>query len=128
MILSRELHPELNLFDATKWPKSGPQPNAALLRRCEQAGRYLAMPEDVKEVPWYLIAGVGQATKTKAQVVGQEFVYESSLEGDGTVPLRKMAEKWRPGSLEVVGYLCVEAEVIQPSRRDCGSTEPTGPS
>lgn len=87
MILAKGLHPGLDLFDGSCWPRTGPQPDPKRLAIAAKAGELLARPEAAPEIPWYLIAGVDQATKVSARVDGAEFVYTVTQEGDGTVPL-----------------------------------------
>lgn len=87
MILSRRLLPDLDLFDASQWPTTGPQPDPKLLAMAREVDDLLAEPADTPNIPWYLIAGVDQATKVAATVDKGEFVYSVTKEGDGTVPL-----------------------------------------
>jgi len=73
----------VNLYDSGKWPKSGPQPRAGLLSAVKPVVDRLA-PADSR---FFLIAGVNQDTVTGLRVEQNEFVYECSPDGDGTVPL-----------------------------------------
>ncbi|MBI3390892.1 MAG: alpha/beta fold hydrolase [Deltaproteobacteria bacterium] len=73
----------VNLTDPSMWPKGGPQPNPALLKDVKRIGNSLAKADE----RFVLIAGVNQETTTGVKLDGAEFVYEQSLEGDGTVPL-----------------------------------------
>ncbi|MBL9126343.1 MAG: alpha/beta fold hydrolase, partial [Verrucomicrobiales bacterium] len=87
MILARRLNPELDLLDPKHWPTTGPQPAEDLLRLAENVQDLLAQPSDTPDVPWYLVAGIDQETKVAAKVVGTEFAYRITRDGDGTVPL-----------------------------------------
>lgn len=74
----------LSLLDPASWPRSGFQPNAALLQRAVALQDALAKPDGER---FFLIAGVNQSTVTGIRLEGDEFVYDSTAEGDGTVPL-----------------------------------------
>lgn len=87
MILGAAQHPGADLFQSESWPTNGPQPRPELLKSGSQVQQLLAVPEDTPDVPWYLIAGVSQATKVEARVERQRFLYKVTDEGDGTVPL-----------------------------------------
>ena len=80
-------HPErfsaLDLSNPAVWPATGPQPNPKLLPEFGRIGKALAKADE----RFILIAGVNQETITGLRVDGADFVYEQSLEGDGTVPL-----------------------------------------
>jgi pimeloyl-ACP methyl ester carboxylesterase len=80
-------HPErfsaIDLSNPAVWPKTGPRPNTALLPEFGRIGKALATADD----RFILIAGVNQETTTGLRVDGSDFIYEQSLEGDGTVPL-----------------------------------------
>jgi len=71
-----------DLFDPAHWPRSGPQPDPALLRDARVAQSKLATPDDRTCV----VVGVGQETVTSASRRGDEFVYTVTRHGDGTVP------------------------------------------
>lgn len=87
MILAKKLHPGLNLHDAGKWPRTGPQPDVKLLALADSIDGLLAQPGTTPDIPWFLIAGVDQETKVSAKVEKDEFIYTVTREGDGTVPL-----------------------------------------
>jgi pimeloyl-ACP methyl ester carboxylesterase len=74
----------IDLLDPASWPQSGLQPNAALLR---QARKLPAALEESDGQRFFLVAGVNQDTVTGIRIEKDEFVYESSPHGDGTVPL-----------------------------------------
>jgi pimeloyl-ACP methyl ester carboxylesterase len=74
---------QVNLVDPASWPQSRPQPNPQLLEEINRVGDMLADADQ----RFFLIAGVNRETVTGLQVDNGEFVYEQSLEGDGTVPL-----------------------------------------
>jgi hypothetical protein len=73
---------EMDLFDATQWPRSGPQPDRQLLVRARGAHGLLA-PVDARFVS---IAGVAQETVTAVSRHGDDFLYTVTRHGDGTVP------------------------------------------
>lgn len=87
MILAGRLNSGPDLLDASQWPANGPQPDKKLLALAEKTESLLATPDETPGIPWYLIAGVDQATKVGAEVGNGEFVYTVTSEGDGTVPL-----------------------------------------
>jgi pimeloyl-ACP methyl ester carboxylesterase len=72
----------LDLFDAANWPQCGPRPNAGLLREARVMQREL----HAGDARWHCIAGNGQRTATGLRVVADDFEYEVSSDGDGTVP------------------------------------------
>jgi pimeloyl-ACP methyl ester carboxylesterase len=72
----------LDLFDAGSWPASGPCPNVALLREALAMQRTLAGGDE----RYHCIAGIGQRTATALRLVADDFEYEVSSDGDGTVP------------------------------------------
>ena len=74
---------QVNLADPASWPQSRPQPNPRLLKEINRVGDMLADADQ----RFFLIAGVNQETVTGLHLDNDEFVYEQSLEGDGTVPL-----------------------------------------
>jgi len=74
----------IDLLDPASWPKSGLQPNTELLRRARKVQSALAKPDGERH---FLIAGVNQDTITGIRIEKGEFVYESSPDGDGTVPI-----------------------------------------
>lgn len=71
-----------DLFDPEHWPRSGPQPDPALLRDARIAQSTLGSPDERTCV----VVGVGQETVTSASRRGDEFVYTITRHGDGTVP------------------------------------------
>lgn len=83
MLPSPEKFSAINLYDASMWPQTGPQPRPNLLAAAKPALDRLA-PADSR---FYLIAGVNQDTVTGLHMNAGEFAYEISPDGDGTVPL-----------------------------------------
>ncbi|MCG8583395.1 MAG: hypothetical protein MI757_01620, partial [Pirellulales bacterium] len=83
MLPSREKFSGVDLFDPATWPDDGPQPRPSILRSAPKIHEKLLGGSDQMT----LIAGVGQETTTDMRVVSGQFEYESSFEGDGTVPL-----------------------------------------
>lgn len=83
MLPSQEKFTGVDLYDPASWPHTGPQPRATLLSAVKGAIEALA-PADSR---FFLIAGVNQDTVVGLRVSGNEFEYEVSPDGDGTVPL-----------------------------------------
>ncbi len=73
----------VDLYDRDEWPTEGPRPRAALLKSAGEMHSALASPDD----RYVLIAGINKETVTDLSVVGGEFAYRTSPQGDGTVPL-----------------------------------------
>ena len=84
----------LDLFDAHAWPRSGPQPRAALLQAARAAHAQLAAADR----RFAVIAGVGQETVTAVTRRDDDFIYTLTRHGDGTVPL---ASARLPGATHV---------------------------
>lgn len=72
-----------DLFDAAAWPRTGPQPLAALLAHARTIHAMLAQPDS----RFASIVGVGEETVTAVQSRGDDFVYTITRHGDGTVPV-----------------------------------------
>jgi pimeloyl-ACP methyl ester carboxylesterase len=73
----------VNLYDAGSWPQHGPRPRQSLLDKVRGVQEALAKSDD----RFFLIAGVDQETTVGLRLEEDEFVYDYSREGDGTVPL-----------------------------------------
>lgn len=73
----------VDLYDAANWPQRGPQPKQTLLKKARAIQKTLASADD----RFFLIAGVEQETTVGLKLQDNEFVYDCSIEGDGTVPL-----------------------------------------
>jgi len=73
----------LDLFDAAAWPADGPGPDRGLLRAAAGLARRIA-PGDAR---CHAIVGCNHATATGIASTGDEFEYEYSRRGDGTVPI-----------------------------------------
>ena len=73
---------EIDLYTRGEWP-DGPAPRAAILNRAVAIQEGLAGADD----RFSLIAGVNQTTTVDMRREDDEFVYETSQAGDGTVPL-----------------------------------------
>ncbi len=71
-----------DLFDAGSWPRSGPQPDAALLDHARTVQSTLAHPD----TRFASIVGIGQETVTSVRRRTDDFVYTITRHGDGTVP------------------------------------------
>ena len=78
---------DLDLFDATSWPTSGPGPDARLLRAASGLEQRMA-PADAR---FTMVVGCNRTTATGVALRqdgnGGDFEYEYSLQGDGTVPV-----------------------------------------
>jgi pimeloyl-ACP methyl ester carboxylesterase len=83
MLPSPEKFATVDLYKAKTWPRTGPQPQASLLSTVKVAMDRLADADG----RFYLIAGVNQETVTDLRIDGGEFIYTTSPDGDGTVPL-----------------------------------------
>jgi pimeloyl-ACP methyl ester carboxylesterase len=71
----------LDLFDPDCWPASGARPDPALLRAARGFGAQLAASDQ----RFFSIVGTGQRTVTGVERRGQQFRYQVSSAGDGTV-------------------------------------------
>ncbi|MGH7828381.1 MAG: CHAT domain-containing protein [Candidatus Binatia bacterium] len=83
MLPTTEKFGALDLYDAANWPKRGPKPRQPMLDRVQSVQQSLAKADD----RFFLIAGVNQETTVSLRLEQDEFVYDYSIEGDGTVPL-----------------------------------------
>ena len=75
------------LFDAAAWPRTGPQPRAALLESARIDRERLPAPDE----RFTTIAGIGQSTVTAVARRGDDFLYTITRAGDGTVPAASAA-------------------------------------
>jgi len=71
-----------DLFDASEWPGTGPQPKAELLQQARHVQSMLAQPDS----RFAAIVGIGQETVTSVRRLADDFVYTITRHGDGTVP------------------------------------------
>jgi pimeloyl-ACP methyl ester carboxylesterase len=71
----------LDLYDPGIWPRAGARPDPALLRAARAFGGQLAAPDR----RFFSIVGTGQRTVTGIERRGQQFRYQVSSAGDGTV-------------------------------------------
>jgi hypothetical protein len=76
--------PHGDLFDIASWPSTGPRPDPELL----QEGRAFVAAMPGADERCIAIAGTQQRTVTGVRLAGDEFHYEISNAGDGTVPLQ----------------------------------------
>ena len=74
-----------DLFDAGNWPRSGPRPDVRLLAAARTF--FATLPHT--EPRCITISGARQRTVTGLQLVDDDFQYEISDAGDGTVPLAR---------------------------------------
>jgi pimeloyl-ACP methyl ester carboxylesterase len=77
--------PTLNLFDAGNWPKTGPRPLPELLA----AARGFASQLTPADERFFSIVGTGQRTVTGIELRQDEFRYEITSAGDGTVGIAR---------------------------------------
>lgn len=73
----------LDLYSLANWPPTGMAPRAGLLAEAPKVHEVLAPGQD----RFTLIAGINQETVVSVRREGDEFIYTTSNEGDGTVPL-----------------------------------------
>jgi len=73
----------VDLYSVTNWPATGMGPRAALLADAPKIHDSLAQADS----RFALIAGVNQETVVSVTKYGESFIYRTSNEGDGTVPL-----------------------------------------
>jgi pimeloyl-ACP methyl ester carboxylesterase len=71
-------------FSLASWPAGGVRPDQAMLTAGKKVQHDLPTGHD----ELYLIAGINRETVVDAAVQSDEFVYTTSLDGDGTVPLQ----------------------------------------
>ena len=73
----------IDLFDPAVWPAQGPGPRAEMLARTAGIARRLA-PADAR---FHLVIGCNCLTATRVARRDDDFEYEYTLRGDGTVPI-----------------------------------------
>ena len=93
----------MNLFEIANWPSAGPAPIAELLHNARGFAAQLA-PADTRFVS---IIGTGQRTVTGVERQEQEFVYEISSAGDGTVAI----DSARLASAQTYSVRCEHSEL-----------------
>lgn len=71
-----------DLFDASAWPSTGPQPRGELLQHARTVQSMLAQPDS----RFTSIVGIGEETVTSVRRRDDDFVYTITRHGDGTVP------------------------------------------
>jgi pimeloyl-ACP methyl ester carboxylesterase len=71
-------------FNLASWPVGGVRPDQGMLTAAKAVQRDLPTAYD----ELYLIAGINRETVVDAVVQNDEFVYTTSMDGDGTVPLK----------------------------------------
>ena len=74
---------DLDLFDPANWPAGGPGPHAATLRSAAGLAARLA-PADGR---FHSVIGCNRLTATRVARRDDDFEYEYTLRGDGTVPI-----------------------------------------
>jgi hypothetical protein len=93
----------LNLYEIANWPSAGPAPIAELLHNARGFASQLA-PADERFVS---IIGTGQRTVTGVERREQEFRYEISSAGDGTVAISRA----RLGGSQIYSVRCEHSEL-----------------
>ncbi|MGD9843617.1 MAG: lipase family alpha/beta hydrolase [Steroidobacteraceae bacterium] len=81
--------PDLNLFDYRQWPQDDFTPRPDRLNLGKRITRHLAKADR----RCHAIVGIEQATITGVRRVADEFVFQVTPEGDGTVPVA--LAKWQ---------------------------------
>src|SRR5439155_7585262 len=74
---------ELDLFDPQAWPTQGPTPAPGVLRAAAGLQQRLAAADE----RFHVVIGCNRTTATRIARRGDDFEYEYTLRGDGTVPL-----------------------------------------
>jgi len=98
MLPSPDRRPQEPYFTTGGWPAGGVRPLKTVLTNANAARKALAPPDD----RFIQIVGMGQPTIQKAKLENGQFVFERSLDGDGTVP-RDLAEMGDVDRYYVVG-------------------------
>jgi pimeloyl-ACP methyl ester carboxylesterase len=73
----------LDLFDPAIWPTRGPRPASGVLRAAAGLPGRLATADE----RFHVVVGCNRTTATRVARRGDDFEYEYSLHGDGTVPI-----------------------------------------
>lgn len=77
----------IDFFSRSAWPSDKSHPQFTRLRKHKGVRKLLeSIPADTLE-KFYLVAGVNKDTVVDASIVDDQYVFESSNAGDGTVPL-----------------------------------------
>jgi pimeloyl-ACP methyl ester carboxylesterase len=97
---------QLDLFELASWPKDGPGPDPALLQESRAFGAAVPDPRCVA------IAGARQRTVTDLKRQEQQFAYQISSLGDGTVPLASASA----GSALTYCLACEHSELARSER------------
>jgi hypothetical protein len=101
MIPKRALRPS-NMFDLRNWPTAGMRPDQKLLSAADKAQQALPEPND----HFHLIVGLNNQTVVDARLndARTEFLYDLSMDGDGTVPLDLARVSGRPAWVTDVAH------------------------
>jgi pimeloyl-ACP methyl ester carboxylesterase len=83
MLPAKQHTPALNLFDVAQWPRDALTPLAERLKLGRRLQRHLAAADR----RCHIIAGIGQPTVSGVRRQDNEFIFQYSNCGDGTVPL-----------------------------------------
>jgi len=103
LLPTRSLSPSADLFDGDQWPRSGPQPIAELLR----GARSFTGELPACDARCIAICGTHQRTVVSIRLKDDDFHYEISDEGDGTVPLASA----QPGECDKYYVRCEHSEL-----------------
>ena len=91
LLPTKELEPSTDLLDAASWPGTGPRPDPLLLQAARDFGATLiasnAVPGAAADARCIAVCGVQQRTVVGLQLRSNDFHYQVSDAGDGTVPL-----------------------------------------
>jgi hypothetical protein len=74
---------DLDLFDASAWPTTGPRPDTTLLGAAARLDDRMARADS----RFHMVVGCNRTTATGVALRDDDFEYEYSLQGDGTVPI-----------------------------------------
>ena len=83
MLPQRAKFSAVDLYDPQQWPAAGARPLRALLAGALKAQQKFAVTPE----KFVMIAGIDRDTTVGLRVEGEEFVFERSRAGDGTVPI-----------------------------------------
>lgn len=110
MMPSPEKRPDEKYFESQYWPSGGARPLKPALEAAGTAQDTLPAPDD----RFVQIVGTGEETIQQARIENDEFVYETSTDGDGTVPrdLAEMGDVTRFYATGKHGQLCNQRPVI----------------
>jgi hypothetical protein len=114
MLPASSRYPATDFFDPASWPSSPPPVLSDVLKAASNVQDAFADADET----FFLIAGCNQDTVVGARLDGEDFVYDNSPDGDGTVPLQfAILENLTDGNLYYAeqshGMLPNDGSVIQ---------------